>query len=211
MALETWLTYIAAVLLLMSTPGPSQLLMLSNSMANGFRRSLSTAAGDLTANVLQMLAAGLGLGAIVLASENAFLVVKWLGVAYLVWMGVSKLRSAGRARGTDTLLKAHRTSLGRLWLQRFVTSAANPKAIVFFAALLPPFISAGAEFWSQFALLSVTYVVLDGLFLSLYGGGAAWIVQRMDERARIWLDRLSGGLLVAAGVLLGFKTIAREP
>ncbi len=95
MTIETWLTYVAAVLLLMSTPGPSQLLMMSNSMANGFRRSLATAAGDLTANSLQMLAAGVGLGAIVLASERAFLAIKWLGVAYLVWMGISKIRNAG--------------------------------------------------------------------------------------------------------------------
>ena len=121
MTLETWLTYVAAVLLLMSTPGPSQLLMMSNSMANGFRRSLATAAGDLTANALQMLAAGLGLGAIVLASERAFLAIKWLGVAYLVWMGISKMRGAGA--GEFGAARIH--PIGKLWWQGFVTSAAN--------------------------------------------------------------------------------------
>ena len=76
MTLETWTIYVAAVLALMITPGPSQLLMLSNSAAHGFRRSLATAVGDLTANACQMLAAGLGLAAILAATENALLIVK---------------------------------------------------------------------------------------------------------------------------------------
>ncbi len=205
MTIEVWSAFVAAVILMMITPGPSQLLMLSNSMANGFRRSLATATGDLSANVLQMLAAGIGLGAVVHASEHAFTVIKWLGAAYLVWMGISRIRKAGRG-GIGT---AQRGSLVRLWTQGFVTSAANPRAVVFFAALFPQFISAHAPFWEQFLALSVTYVVIDGLFLSAYGGGAAWIAGRLRPTARAWLDRLSGGFLVAAGVALGLKSVAR--
>ena len=109
MTLETWTIYVAAVLALMITPGPSQLLMLSNSAAHGFRRSLATAVGDLTANACQMLAAGLGLAAILAATENALLIVKWLGVAYLIWLGVRMIyrarvsgqeSSTGNARAT---------------------------------------------------------------------------------------------------------------
>ena len=202
---ETWLAYVVAVLLLMSTPGPSQLLMMSNSIANGFRRSLATAAGDLTANVLQMLAAGVGLGAVVVASETAFSVIKWLGVAYLVWMGLEKWRTAGRGKlstGASAPLRA-------LYVQGFVTSAANPKAVVFFAALFPQFISTGTAFWPQFAILSGTYVALDALFLTLYGGSAHWFAKRLSAAARTNLDRLAGGFLIAAGVLLGLKTASR--
>ena len=205
MTIETWLTYLAAVLLLMSTPGPSQLLMMSNSMTNGLRRSWATAAGDLTANFLQMLAAGIGLGAIVLASENAFLVIKWLGVTYLLWMGLEKIRTAGKGAWTQ----APRASIGRLWCQGFVTSAANPKAVVFFAALFPQFIRGDSAFWPQFAILSATYIAVDGIFLTLYGGGAGWIAQRLSAPARAWLDRLSGGFLITAGVLVGLKTASR--
>lgn len=205
MTVEIWLTYVAAVLLLMSTPGPSQLLMMSNSMANGLRRSLATAAGDLTANLLQMLAASIGLGAIILASEDAFLVIKWLGVAYLIWMGIDKIRTAGQGG----LMDGTRSSLGTLWLQGFVTSGANPKAVVFFAALFPQFISPDGAFWAQFAILSATYVAVDGLFLTTYGGGAGWIARRMSRSAKVWLDRLSGGFLISAGVLLGLKTASR--
>ncbi|MEO0763586.1 MAG: LysE family transporter, partial [Pseudomonadota bacterium] len=124
-SLETWLLYLGTLLVFFATPGPSHLLMLSVSLANGARRATATAAGDLSANALQMLAAGLGLGAVLLASETAFTVVKWAGVGYLVWMGVQKIRAAGRGAARD----GPRATLGRLWLLGFLTSAANPKAV----------------------------------------------------------------------------------
>ncbi len=99
MTLEIWTIYVGTVLALMSTPGPSQLLMLSNSAAHGFTRSLSTAAGDLTANALQMLAAGFGLAAILTASANALTVIKWAGVIYLIWLGVRMIRKANPKAG----------------------------------------------------------------------------------------------------------------
>ena len=87
MTLETWFAFVATVFALMITPGPSQLLMLSNSAKHGLARSTATALGDLTANALQMLAAGLGLAAVLAASENALMVIKWSGVLYLVLLG----------------------------------------------------------------------------------------------------------------------------
>ena len=87
MPFEVWTLYVATVLAMMITPGPSQLLMLSNSGVHGFRRATATAAGDLTANALQMLAAGLGLAAVIAASGAALTLIKWAGVAYLIWLG----------------------------------------------------------------------------------------------------------------------------
>ena len=104
MTLDTWTLYVATVLALMSTPGPSQLLMLSNSATHGFRRALFTAAGDLSANALQMLAAGLGLAAIIAASGAALTVIKWAGVVYLIWLGV---RMILRAQPDDPKLAEH--------------------------------------------------------------------------------------------------------
>ena len=106
--------YVSTVLALMSTPGPSQLLMLSNSGAHGFRRGLATAAGDLTANALQMLAAGLGLAAVIAASATALSVIKWAGVAYLIWLGVRMIRKA-RPDEAELAVKTARVSLGNLW------------------------------------------------------------------------------------------------
>lgn len=208
MTFETWLIYVATVLALMSTPGPSQLLMLSNSAAHGFRRSLATAAGDLTANALQMLAAGLGLAAVIAASGTALLVVKWAGVAYLLWLGIRTIRqanSSGPAEGSNT----SRAALHTLWLQGFLTSAANPKAVVFFAALFPQFIDPEGPLVLQLLVLSVTYIVMDGCFLSAYGAGADWISRRFRGDAKAWVQRIGGGFMILAAVLLGLKSVAR--
>ncbi len=204
MTLPIWITYVLAVLLLMSSPGPSQLLMMSNSMANGFRRAIFTAIGDLNANALQMLAAGLGLGALILASETTFAVVKWGGVAYLVWMGVQKIRHAG----AGALGESKPTSARKLYMPGFVTSAANPKAVIFFAALFPQFIDPNLAFWPKFLILSATYIVIDGCFLTLYGSSAAWVATRLTGAFRVWMDRVAGGVLISAAALLALKTVA---
>ncbi len=203
MSLDIWITYVGTVLLLMSTPGPSQLLMLSNSAANGFSRGLFTAAGDLTANLLQMLAAGLGLATLIATSGIALIVIKWLGVAYLVFLGARSILRAER----KTLQKAVRTSRKSTWAQGFITSAANPKAVVFFAALFPLFIDGTYPFWPQFAVLSATYLVMDGLFLSAYGGSASWLARRLSGQARLWLDRAGGIFMILAAILLGLKSL----
>ena len=208
MSLEFWFVYVAAVLALMSTPGPSHLLMLSNSATHGFKRSLATVAGDLTANALQMLAAGLGLAAVLAASGRALLIIKWMGVGYLIWLGVRMIRDG--EIGTLSSGNHTRTSLRSLWLQGFLTSATNPKAIVFFAALFPQFISAEAPFWRQFAILSATYILIDGLFLSAYGIGSNWIVARLKGPARAWVGRIGGGLVISAAMLLSLKTIKQS-
>ncbi len=203
MSFEVWITYVATVLLLMSTPGPSQLLMLSNSAANGLGRGIITAAGDLTANLLQMLAAGLGLAAIVTASGTALAVIKWLGVAYLVYLGLRMILKAE----PQNAQAASRASRKALWVQGFVTSAANPKAVVFFAALFPLFIDGSLPFWPQFAILSATYLTIDGLFLTAYGGSASWLASRLKGSARLWLDRVGGSFMILAAILLGLKSL----
>lgn len=209
MTFETWTLYVVTVLALMSTPGPSQLLMLSNSGAHGFRRATFTAMGDLTANALQMLAAGLGLAAVIAASAMALSVIKWAGVAYLIWLGVRMIRKAKPETG-DTDQANGAVSLTSLWMQGFLTSAANPKAVVFFAALFPQFISTEAAFWPQFLILSVTYIAMDGVFLSAYGLGASWVAARFKGTAKVWIERAGGSFMILAAVLLGLKSIAQK-
>ncbi len=206
MTMQIWLTYIVTVLVLMSTPGPSQLLMLSNSASHGFRRSLATAAGDLSANALQMLASGLGLAVIIAASGQALLVIKWLGVAYLIWLGVRMVRQAS-AKSTLELGEQTLVSLKTLWLQGFLTSAANPKAVVFFAALFPQFIQGDQDFWPQFLILSATYLVIDGVFLSVYGRAASWVANKFQGSAKVWIERCGGGFMLLAAILLSVRTM----
>lgn len=209
MTFETWAVYAATVLALMSTPGPSQLLMLSNSGAHGLRKALATAAGDLSANALQMLAAGMGLAAAIAASGFALAILKWAGVVYLIWLGVRMIRNAA-PDDPDVMGRRRDMSPGSLWRQGFLTSATNPKAVVFFAALFPQFISAQHAFWPQFLILSITYIIMDGLFLSAYGAGASWIAARFKGAAKAWIERIGGGFVIVAAILLGFKSVARQ-
>ena len=203
MTLEVWLGYVATVLVLMSTPGPSQILMLSNSMSNGFGRSIATAAGDLTANVLQMLAAGLGLAVLITSSETVFLAVKWGGVAYLVYMGVTKLRMARAKVGIAGTRPAK--SLKKLWLDGFITSATNPKAVIFFASLFPLFIDASLPIAPQLFILGGTYVAMDAMFLTFYGKSADWVARKVAKSGYKLVEQISGSAMIGAAVLLGLK------
>lgn len=204
MTIQTWWVYLGTVLLLMSTPGPSHLLMMSVSMNNGFRRSLATAAGDLTANLIQMMLAGFGLATLLLASEYGFAVVKWCGVAYLVWLGYKHIASSFSP--AESVSQAPIASLKKLWFSGFITSAANPKAVIFFAALFPQFIEQQSPVLPQIVILGATYILVDGLFLSFYGKSASWLAGKINAAGRSWIDRIAGTGLIAAAVLLGLKS-----
>ncbi len=202
MTLDLYLLYLATVgVFFASPPGPSQVLMISNSLRYGVRPSLATAAGDLSANALQMTAAAFGLAAVVAASQEALVLVKWAGVAYLVWIGIRTFRGkpADPAAGDRA---APRRAL--LFRQGFLTSAANPKAVVFFAALFPQFIAPGQPIWPQLAILGATYIAVDGTLLVLWGSLSTRLLGRLRRGGRL-LNRVSGGLMIAAAALLALK------
>lgn len=204
MSTELWLAYVTTVLILMSTPGPSHLLMLSNSLGNGFNRSLATAGGDLSANIVQMTVASLGLVSLIHSSQEFFVVIKWTGVSYLIFMGVMKFRK--RFDPSVAALSRIRT-LRSLYWQGFMTSAANPKAVVFFAALFPQFVNPALQTGKQLVIMGVTYLVIDACFLTIYGGFAGWIESRFRHQVGHHMNQISGALLVGAAILLGLKEI----
>ena len=203
MPVETWLLFAGTVILFMATPGPSHLLMFGNSLASGFGRAWPTGAGDLSANMLQMLAAGFGLAALITTAGGALVYVKLAGAAYLVWLGIRMVRQADEAKAVE----AGVSSRG-FFLQGFLTSASNPKAIVFFAALFPQFIDQALPFASQFAALSLTYLVIDGLFLAGWGAFAGFTRERFGSAVRARLQRAGGWVVMLTGVLLGARTLA---
>lgn len=204
MNIDVWFVYIGTVLVLMSTPGPSQLLILSNSISNGFRRSLFTAAGDLTANFIQMVMASVGLVSIIASSRDFFMVVKWAGVMYLVYLGLRLLFS--KQNVVIEQEKQFRSGHSLYW-QGFVTSAANPKAVIFFAALFPQFINPEGNLLLQFTILSSTYLIMDASFLCFYGKFAEWVSQKLLPAARQHLNKISGAFLIAAAIMLGLKDV----
>ncbi|WP_339782834.1 LysE family translocator [uncultured Marinobacter sp.] len=205
MELEIWYLYVGTVLILMSTPGPSQLLILSNSLSSGFPRSAYTAAGDLTANLIQMIIATVGLAYLIHSNENLITTIKWIGVGYLLYMG---LISVYRKAPPSLEVKGEKRvrSSSSLYFQGFIVSALNPKAVIFFAALFPQFIDSTRSVVPQFCILSATYLLLDGLFLMTY----AILASRLSN----WLSRDNpllrlgpGFLLIAVAVGLAMKTV----
>src|SRR5262245_25370026 len=157
MTIETWLAFAAATAVLLVIPGPTILLVISYALGRGMRAALpvaiGVALGDFTAMTLSML----GLGALLATSSLLFTVLKWLGAAYLVWLGIQLWRAGGtleaapRSDGAPTL-----RMLGHAWL----VTALNPKSLTFFVAFLPQFIDQGADFWAQMLIFETTFVVL---------------------------------------------------
>jgi threonine/homoserine/homoserine lactone efflux protein len=177
--------------------------MLSNSMVHGFRRSTATAIGDLSANTIQMLIASLGLAVVVQESREFFAVIKWAGVAYLIYIGMRKILSSPTAKNAGAIRSK---SLKALYWQGFITSAANPKAVVFFAALFPQFVDPTTPTGVQFLTLGITYIAIDGIFLFSYGKFSGWIGRRINSSS-FHGNKISGALLILAALLLGMKEI----
>ena len=202
MTLETYLAYITMVFFFFAhPPGPSQILFIAHSMRHGVGRSFPTMAGDLSANTIQIIIAGFGLVGLIHTSASFFLAVKWLGVAYLVWIAISIIGSSGRSRKVPTVT-------GRAFFrQGFITSAANPYAVVFFAALFPQFIDPSRPLAFQIAVLGLTYLVIDGSILLLMGGMAHRLVKALGGKFERWIGRVSGFFLLVAAVLLAFKDL----
>lgn len=203
LSLESYIAYLAVVGTFFATPpGPSQILMISHSLRYGLRPSFATVAGDLSANALQMTAVGFGFAAL-LAVGGVLTIVKWLGVAYLVWMGVRTFRAAP----PDLSMSGPAVGRGRLFRQGFITAAANPKAIFFFGALFPQFIDSAHAIGPQLLLLGVTYMAVDGLILVLFGATAERVFLRLRSRLARWMNRISGAFMILVALLLGLRDV----
>ena len=206
MALDNWVLFIIAVLALMSTPGPSQLLMLSNSATYGLKNSVATIAGDLSANLLQMIIATAGIGLLIASFDNILIYIKWIGVIYLVWNALKLILS--KKQNANNYKKSNNKKIYRkLFFQGFLTSASNPKAILFFAALFPQFISANGDIWIQFLILSITYISIDGIFLLFYGIAASKIAMMIKSNSSLIINKVGGSLMLVAALLLGLKSL----
>ncbi len=206
MTLSTWLVFVAAVFVLTVTPGPSVLMCVSTSVQHGPRRALIAMLGSTSAIAGIMLLSMLGLGTVLAASEGLFNALKWLGAAYLAYLGITSLLSkASRIAVPDA---ASSTSNARSFFARgMLVGASNPKALLFFGALFPQFIDPAAPQTPQFVILGVTFIFFELFWLSVYAITAAkaraWLQQ--PRRATLF-NRITGMVfLLAAGLLATTK------
>lgn len=217
MTLQTWLLFCATETLLSLTPGPAVLLVVGQALGRGSRAGLAAACGILSANAMYFALSATGLGAILLASSQLFTAIKWLGAIYLIIVGLQMIvrperlveEAGSPAPGGHGLsapveqdFSPARQGRSSFW-RGFVTQAANPKALVFFTALLPQFIQPSAGVPIQILILGVSSIVLEFGVLGLYVAAST--------RARRWtktpglsavLQRSAGVLLVVAGARL---------
>ncbi|HEX6626050.1 MAG TPA: LysE family translocator [Pyrinomonadaceae bacterium] len=210
MSLEVILVFAATEFVLSLTPGPAVLVVVSQGMRHGFAASARGAAGILAGNAVYFALSALGLGALLLASATLFAVLKWAGVAYLVFVGLRMLLAKGDAGGEAggaAQPPAPKRSL-RLFSQGLLTQLSNPKALVFFTALLPQFVSPEGRVFEQFLLLGVVSITVECPVLLAYG----WLAergQRLLPKGRLSTlpDRIAGAFLIGAG--LGLAALRR--
>ena len=198
MSFEAWVAFVAASAVLLVIPGPTMLLVVSYALGQGWRSAfpmaVGVALGDFTAMTLSML----GLGALLATSGTLFMILKWIGAAYLVWLGIKLWRAGGSfdARpGTDAAPAAK--MLGHAWL----VTALNPKSLTFFIAFLPQFLDPRADFLTQVAVFETTFLVLA--FANAFGYALVASRARALVRNGKVIDvfnKVGGSLLIGAGV-----------
>jgi homoserine/homoserine lactone efflux protein len=196
---ETWLAFLVVETALCLTPGPAVLLVLSQGMTRGARASLWSTLGILAGNSLYFAASATGLGAVIVASYDAFSAIRWLGAGYLVCLGIATF--AGRSPVLSVDVHGGSARPGRMFVNGFVLQTANPKALLFFTALLPQFIDPRAGVTTQVMALGVTSVVVEFVVLAGYGmlAGRATGLARRPRFASL-ANRVAGSLLITAGV-----------
>ena len=197
---QTWIAFVVLETVLCFTPGPAVLFVVSTSLTRGPRAGFGGAWGIVACNTFYFLLSALGVAAVILASARLFTALKWVGAAYLVWLGVRML--VARSVTPEVAAEPGARSPYAALVRGFGVQAANPKALAFFVALLPQFLDVRASVPAQVAVLALTSVIIELGVLGFY----VWLVARAGayagNRWAAWLTRASGGLLVAAGARL---------
>jgi threonine/homoserine/homoserine lactone efflux protein len=201
---STLALFVVAALVLLVVPGPSVLYIVARSIEGGRTAGLVSVLGVQTGAMVHIAFAAVGLSAILASSVLAFSVVKWLGAAYLVWLGLRQI--FGRDKGNkDVTVEPAR--LSRVFSQGVIVNILNPKTALFFLAFLPQFVDpARGAAWTQILLLGATFVILalcsDGLYALLSGTAGGWLRRRMQGATfRRGQRFVSGGILIALGAV----------
>lgn len=202
MNLETYLIFVVTTGVVCLTPGPAAILVVAQGISNGFRRSYWAIAGIALANSVYFALSATGIAALLVASNTLFSVIKWVGVAYLFWLGISALRSKASAL-TVTADPGEAVHGMRAFWQAVVVELSNPKALLYFVALLPQFVDPAKPVAMQMLVFGLTCVALDVFAYSLY----AWLgskTRRFSANAGFVKasNRAAGGLLMVAGALM---------
>jgi len=216
MTFKTWLLFLVMETALSLSPGPAVFYVVSQGARGGLRRTLPAVAGIISANAIYFTLSATSLGAIIAASARFFTIAKWVGAAYLIYLGIKALRSAAASHAVS-LSETPAAEAGdrrRVYLGALTLQLANPKALLFFLALLPQFIDPGRPVVPQMFILAATSMLPEFCILLSYG----WLAHRalhasakfgMSGRMNRWLAWIEGaGLLGCATLVLKFNRAA---
>lgn len=210
MSIEAWLAFAAASAIMLAIPGPTILLVVSYALGHGRKTAFATVSGVALGDFTAMTASLFGLGALLAASATLFTVLKWIGGAYLIWLGIKLWRApivTGPLADNDNL--PEEKSL-KIFLHAYIVTALNPKSIVFFVAFVPQFLNPALPFFSQMVIMEATFLVLAILNASTYAllaNAARGMIRKASVQRAV--NRTGGTLLIAAGaVTAGYRRIA---
>lgn len=199
MATQTWLIYVVAVIGLSLTPGPNSLLALTHGALHGHRKTLYTIAGGALGFVALIALSMLGISAVLQASADALTVLKWVGGAYLVWLGIQLWRAP--ALQMELQRDKQRTAGRMLFRQGLLAAISNPKVLLFYGAFLPQFIDPNRDLLVQFAILATTFALVE-CFVEYLLARLAHRIRPVLSRAGRSFNRMCGGLFAAMGSAL---------
>ncbi|WP_338523896.1 LysE family translocator [Pseudomonas batumici] len=202
MTLATLLLFLISSAAIIAMPGPTVLLALHNGSNHGVRAAAWGMGGAVLADALLVTAVACGLGILLQASETLFQAVKWVGAAYLVWLGWKMLRSTGTLAELPAQEGSNR-SIG-LFMRCFVVALTNPKALLFMSAFLPQFIDSTQPQLPQYAALAGVLTLLNVSIMSFYALCGARLLSRLQGGHLRAFNRVTGGLLMTLGGVLAF-------
>jgi len=202
MEFSLWLTLFAASWAISLSPGAGAIAAMTSGLRYGFVRGYFTTFGLILGVLTQIVVVGLGVGALIAASEPAFTAVKWAGAAYLVWLGVQQWRAPARplVEAPEAQVQATRRELV---LRGWIVNALNPKATVFLLAVVPQFLDLRAGLAWQYGVIAATLAFTDLVVMAGYTLLAARVLKELRSAAHLKLiNRVFGSLFVGVGVLL---------
>jgi len=200
MTLDWWFTYLLTTVILSLSPGSGAINTMSTSLSHGYRGAVASIAGLQLGLSLHIVLVGIGLGALISQSLLAFELLKWLGAAYLIWLGIQQWRAAG---AVDLHALAGSMPRRQLFRRALLVNLTNPKSIVFLAALFPQFIVPHQPQAMQYVILGVTTVLVDIIVMI----GYAMLARRLANwvkapKQMTLLNRIFGSLFMLVGALL---------
>ncbi len=202
MELSTWLAFFVASWAISISPGAGALAAMSAGLNHGFRTGYVTVVGLVAGVWTQLIVVGVGLGALVSTSSTAFQLVKWCGVAYLVWLGIQQWRAPARPL-TALRASAAEVSARSMILRGWMINAVNPKGTVFLLAVVPQFLNLNQPLTMQYLLIGLTLSFTDFIVMAGYTALAAKVLSTFNSTAHMRaMNRVFGSLFVLAGAFL---------